>query len=538
MERRLENLKEQTQVHNVCKMALEAGGDLKHLMIPHNEINGDGLTNGTILKVDGNWMLNLRRVAYSLFHSEKDQKYHSPWGPLVYFNPEDDIVLRTTNYICELDNENLTLKSWAKTDTSKLDVPPIWEFIGHEDVRLVNWDNTLYQTGVRRDTTPNGEGRMELSTVEKSGCCSWKETERVRISTPDGKTNKEGGAYCEKNWMPINDMPYHYVKWTNPTEVVKVDPKKGTSETIAMVDNPKFRSPRDMRGSSNVIKYKDMWVAIVHECDLWYDIDGKKDAVYHHRIVCWDKDWNIVKMSESFNFLTGQIEFTCGLALDGDNFLIPFGFQDHTSYILKLPTTVFDFLIGESGGYPKNKKEYKDTMVTDFANDPYNPLVQFKLAEHYYSKKQYSSALGLYSRSAEYSNDHDFEYQCHFMMSSCLAGMGRRDNAEELMWLKTIAIDKDRPEGYLALSRYYSWRKNPSKAYLYAKMGSDCTKKNFKMTPNSAYSAEALEEQRIIFSNHDGKYDERKAWLEDQIKNNSNLPGWIKGAADDWKITE
>jgi hypothetical protein len=123
-------------------------------------------------------------------------------------------------------------------------------------------------------------------------------------------------------------------------------------------------------------------------------------------------------------------------------------------------------------------------------------------------------------------------------MSSCLAGMGRRDNAEELMWLKTIAIDKDRPEGYLALSRYYSWRKNPSKAYLYAKMGSDCTKKNFKMTPNSSYSAESLEEQRIIFSNHDGKYDERKAWLEDQIKNNPNLPEWIKGAADDWKITK
>lgn len=537
MERRLENLKEQTKIHNVCKMALEAGGNISHLMIPFQELKGDGLTNGTILKVNNRWVLNLRRVAYSLFHSEKDQKYHSPWGPLIYFNPEDDIVLRTTNYMCELDNKNLKLKKWARTDTSKLDVPPLWEFIGHEDVRLVEWDNTLYQTGVRRDTTTNGEGRMELSTIKKKGCCSWEETNRKRIQTPDGKTNAEGGPYCEKNWMPINDMPYHYVKWTNPTEVVKVDPKKGTSKTVALVDNPKFRSPRDMRGSSNVIKYKNMWVAIIHECDLWYDIDGKKDAVYHHRIVCWDKDWNIIKMSESFNFLTGQIEFTCGLALDGDNFLIPFGFQDHTSYILKLPTTVFDFLIGDADEYPKNKKNYKDTLVTDFVNDPYNPLTQFNLAEYYYSQKQYSSALGLYSRSAEYSDDHDFEYQSHYMMSSCLAGMGRRDNAEELMWLKTISIDKDRPEGYLALSRYYSWRNNPNKAYLYAKMGSDCTKKNFKMTHNSFYSYESLEEQRILYSNSDGKYDERKDWLRNQL-NNPNPPDWVKAEAEKWKITE
>lgn len=56
---------------------------------------------------------------------------------------------------------------------------------------------------------------MELSLISSGA----KETERSRIEPPTK-------SYCEKNWMPILDMPFHYVKWTSPTEVVKVNTKK------------------------------------------------------------------------------------------------------------------------------------------------------------------------------------------------------------------------------------------------------------------------------------------------------------------------
>ena len=537
MEKRLENLKEQTAVKNICKLALEAGGDINSLIIPSHETGGDGVTNGTIIKVDGKWLMNLRRVAYALFHAENNQKFHSPWGPLVYFNPEDDITLTTMNYMCELDSDNLELLKWTKTDTTKLDVKPIWEFVGHEDVRLAHWDNTLYQTGVRRDTTANGEGRMELSTIEKSGCCDWVETERLRLSTPDGKLSAEGGSYCEKNWMPINDMPYHYIKWSIPTEVVKVDPITGKVDVVALVQQSNFKTPRDIRGSSNVIKYKDMWVAIIHECDLGYDIDGKKDAVYHHRILCWDKDWNLIKMSETFNFMTGQVEFTCGLALDGDNFLIPFGFQDHTSFILKLPTSVFDFLIGDENAITANAIDNRDNHITRFIRDPHNGQKAFDLAEWYLEQGQYSSALGFYSRCAEYSTDDNLIYQSVYMLAGCLAALGRRDNAEELMWLKTIALDKDRPEAYLALSRWYSWRNNNNKAYYYALMGSKCTKKGIPVSPSLNFSQEELELQRILFSSFDGKYKEKENLLQTAV--NKDLPyDWVKSHSKTWNITK
>lgn len=139
-------------------------------------------------------------------------------------HPENDRTLRTTNFYFELDSE-MDIKVSHKVDTSELDVTPVWEFIGLEDARLVKWEDKLFMIGVRRDTKPNGEGRMELSEIEVTSK-GVKEINRIRIQSPDPK------SYCEKNWMPILDMPYHMVKWTNPTEVVRLNIKDKVAETI------------------------------------------------------------------------------------------------------------------------------------------------------------------------------------------------------------------------------------------------------------------------------------------------------------------
>ena len=36
--------------------------------------------------------------------------------------------------------------------------------------------------------------------------------------------------------MPILDMPYHFVKWTNGTEIVKYDIESGKTEQVAVTD--------------------------------------------------------------------------------------------------------------------------------------------------------------------------------------------------------------------------------------------------------------------------------------------------------------
>ena len=205
-------------------------------------------------------------------------------------------------------------------------------------MRIFRWNDKLYTSGVRRDLDPTGIGRMELCEIEVQED-KVVELSRFRIPTPIHDT------YCEKNWMPILDLPYHYIKWSNPTEVVKVDPEKETCEQVFIGEWKQL--PRDLRGGSQVISWKDHYLAITHEVDLFNSEVGRKDAVYRHRILLWDKDWNIIKWSNDFSLMGGHVEFCIGLALKGDDFLLSFGFQDNAAYLLKFPQSVMEeFLNG------------------------------------------------------------------------------------------------------------------------------------------------------------------------------------------------
>jgi predicted GH43/DUF377 family glycosyl hydrolase len=317
-------------IDNFSKLCLDNGGDITPLIIPSDLTNGTGITNPSIFIDDDKILLNIRNVSYSLYLCENNQKFQTKWGPdyspFCYLHPEDDNTLRTINYLCELGNETFDIKNYKKVDTSKLDVKPIWEFIGLEDARLVKWDNRLFMCGVRRDTKTNGEGRMELSEIVDGV-----EINRYRIEPPN---NPE--SYCEKNWMPILDKPFHFIKWSNPTEVVKVDIDKLSSKTVYLSENFK-QLKRDIRGGSQVIRIGDYYVALTHEVDLWKSKHGKKDGRYYHRFVVWNEKFEIIKVSDEFNFMAAGVEFCCGMTLYKDNVLITFGYQDNASFLLKAP---------------------------------------------------------------------------------------------------------------------------------------------------------------------------------------------------------
>jgi hypothetical protein len=320
---------------NLAKQVIANGGSITPLIISYLDTNGTGLLNPSIFNDNGKLILNLRHVQYTLYHTRG--KFENRYGPLAYLNPENDITLRTNNYFCLLD-DNLSITSFSKIDTSRYDTTPVWDFVGLEDARLVRWNNKLYACGVRRDTKDNGEGRMELSELEILGN---KVTEISRFRMPVPFDNY---SYCEKNWMPILDMPYHFVKWTNPTEVVKVDPINKTCEQVFLGQS--YSSKRDIRGGSQVVTIGDYRVAVTHEADLWKNKNDNKEATYRHRIVTWDKEWNVVNISDEFDFMTGYIEFCCGLAIKDDNVLISFGYGDNAAYLLNMPLNYFKTLAG------------------------------------------------------------------------------------------------------------------------------------------------------------------------------------------------
>lgn len=332
---------------NLVKRAVDHGGKLAPLVIANGLHSGTGLMNPSVfVDNDGDILVNLRHVNYTLCHSENNQKFPNRWGPLSYLHPEKDQTLRTENYVCRL-NSDLSMTNYGHVEMLDLHTP-IWEFIGLEDARLVQWDSDYYLVGVRRDTTTNGQGRMEYSKISiDKNTWSIKELSRTRIPAPG-----PDDSYCEKNWVPILDKPYHFVKWTYPVEVVKANPDKPECDQVSL--RPGVMPPTDQRGSSHVVRWGNMYISISHEVDLFKNYLGQKDAYYRHRLLLWDDQMNLVGFSKKFSFLDARIEFVAGAAVHNGDLLITFGFQDNAAFILRTPGAVVEDLIMEALDYERN----------------------------------------------------------------------------------------------------------------------------------------------------------------------------------------
>jgi hypothetical protein len=100
------------------------------------------------------------------------------------------------------------------------------------------------------------------------------------------------------------------------------------------------------RGGSQVLPWKDGYIALTHEVDLTKHETGRKDGVYTHRFVIWNKDFDVVKCSEQFSIMNGLVEFSCGMCEYNDNdMLITFGFLDNAAFVLRCPKTAIDKFI-------------------------------------------------------------------------------------------------------------------------------------------------------------------------------------------------
>jgi hypothetical protein len=328
---------------NLVQKSVQAGGQLKPLIIPSTITGGTGLMNPSVfIDDDGEILCILRHINYTLYHAENDQRFPSVWGPLAYLHPEKDQRLVTDNYLLRL-GKDLNIVNHCSIDTTELDVKPIWTFVGLEDARLVKWEGKYYGTGVRRDTTTDGQGRMELSELEvDKEAWTAKEISRVRIPAP-----VDENSYCEKNWMPVLNKPFHYIKWTSPTELVKADPNEPKCDQVQVASGKVVNA--DQRGGSQLIKWGDYYIAITHEVVLFKNYMKQKNATYRHRLCVWNEEFVLVGISpDNWSFLDGQIEFCSGAAEYEGDLLVTFGFQDNAAFILQVPKTIVDGLIQEA----------------------------------------------------------------------------------------------------------------------------------------------------------------------------------------------
>lgn len=452
---------------NFIKYSLSNGGILIPLVFDTGNSDVVGLCNPSIFKTSSGIKIIIRGVNYMLWKSEVESRFTSKYGPLCYITPDNDNHLRTWNFICDFNNDSIGEPHII--NTNNFDSEPLWDFVGLEDARLVEWDNKLYVTGVRRDTTENGVGRMELCEIDR---VDYKEISRLRIDSPYGED-----IYCEKNWMPIVDMPYHYVRWCNPLEIVKINPLDGTSEIVIKkeynqsIENLNYNET-EIRGSSQIVNVGDYRVAIVHRCEMWVNEKGEKSqSKYVENFIVWDNEWNIVKISKPFNFGSFDIEFTNGLLYDNGYYYIPFALQDNMSYVLKIDdTTVNNFIFRDyfkCSDYILNGNE-----LIEFFNDTKDSYQCKNLGDIYYKNKQFSAAMVLYQRAVTYNTfkTHEECYQAMYMTGKCLDDTVDRMEHLPTVWCNMINLLPYRSEGYYFMAWYYLLNGSIAEAYTFIQM--------------------------------------------------------------------
>jgi len=515
--------------NNLVKYILNDGGIIKDIYIDGKDSNGTGLCNASVLFINDELHIILRNVEYTLHHSEGQKKYQTRYeGPLSYYHRDDYLRLKTTNFYCKLDVDNLDIINYSEIDTTKLDVEPVWTFIGLEDARLVYWDNKYYACGVRRDTKTNGEGRMELSELEINengptpSVLSVKEVNRNRIQV------ENINSYCEKNWMPIKNKPFHFIKWSNPTEVVTVDLKTNSSKSIFRSDKT-HDLPLDLRGGSQLIPWENnTYLAIVHECKfIPKNHNGYKDSAYYHRFVIWNDDFTINHISERFNFMTASIEFCIGLEEVNNNIVLIFGFQDNGCYILKINKQKFKNILFntlKNGAHAPSSthisQQQKQSLLVNVVNDPYNDLFNYNLARFYETLNQYAIAYSFYLRCAEFTDDKVLSSEALMRCSLCISKQKNRCQKELYLIKHAMTASPNSIEPYYVASLYFSWRSGntPEKrfwldSYMYACMGINILENNLQTTSfknDIGYTKVNIYYQKAFAGSNIGKLDEAR----------------------------
>ena len=308
------------------KFLLDNDAQIAPLEINYDEVETLASMNPSIwITPEGKCYINVRAVNYNLFNSRYRQ-YNQGDQPIAYVCKAAS-KLKTENYFGTLDLDTLNIEKISKVKMLELHEPN-WIFTGLEDARIINWDENIYLCGVRRDIKDNGEGRMELSKIEIIDDVPT-EIERTRMPAAGNDT-----AYLEKNWMPIIDQPYTWIKWCLPLEICSYD--KDEAKLNIWFPEKTFNLP--FRGDSHVIHIGEYYYCFVHYVmnkQLRKETNARV-SLYNHYVLKLDENLNAVGIFGPFLYDNRcNVEFGCGMALYNNYCYLTYAENDAAAYIIK-----------------------------------------------------------------------------------------------------------------------------------------------------------------------------------------------------------
>lgn len=140
----------------------------------------------------------------------------------------------------------------------------------------------------------------------------------------------------EKNWMPyINNGKMYVIYLIHPFTIYQIH-KDGVMELVKHVTLGDLNM-KNFRGSAGPIRYKDGWLATVHQVASMY---------YIHRFVWFDEDFNTIRVSKPFYFERKGIEFNPGMALHDDGIVLSYSVLDNNASCIVVGDKTIEEYIG------------------------------------------------------------------------------------------------------------------------------------------------------------------------------------------------
>lgn len=109
--------------------------------------------------------------------------------------------------------------------------------------------------------------------------------------------------------------------------------------------------------------------------------------------------------------------------------------------------------------------------LTEYIQDPNDPLSNFELGTSYQDIGQTASAVSFYLRTAEKSNDPLLKYESLLKCGLCFNVQGSRNATTRGLFQHAVSILPDRPEAYYFLSCFHERNQEWQESYMMASVG-------------------------------------------------------------------
>lgn len=158
-------------------------------------------------------------------------------------------------------------------------------------------------------------------------------------------------------------------------------------------------------------------------------------------------------------------------------------------------------------------------LVIQLSHDPFNPTLNFMVAEEYLKNNQTASAVSFYLRCVEYApKGSDYGYTSLLRMAQCFDDQKGREYSVTNCLLQALAYDDTKPEAYFFLSRFHELAGNWQESYTFASMGKGWTYDEPLPADVGFHGLIALKFQMAIAAWHIGRKNESLDTLRELVE--------------------